>query len=114
MKITLSSEAAKKISESAIRDSEGTKVPGFTFSYEPYVEQHYHRDSKGVEVSFTESSNKENACWNLVWLERAKVPEEAIVNIDGIELVFYPFNSKSKATEAIIDYVSNKFRVVYK
>ena len=116
MKVVLSVEAAQEISGATARYCKD-QVPAILYSYRPrQVEQHYHRDSEGVKVSFTESKdNSIDGRWVLGWgwYERDNVSEEAIIRVDGIDLIFTPWNSKPTSKEALITFIDNKFHVTY-
>ncbi|MCU7936716.1 MAG: hypothetical protein KZQ99_17890 [Candidatus Thiodiazotropha sp. (ex Dulcina madagascariensis)] len=90
-------------------------VATFLYSYQPNIEEQYHRGSEKVTVSFSESTDVSlNERWVLRWVERKMVPEESIIRIGEIELFFTPVNYDPASTEAHIHFKDNKFLVSYK
>ena len=114
MKVVLSSEASEKIS-SAKPPTLENGVAAILYSYRPHVEEHYHRSSEAVTVSFSGSENlAENERWVLGWYKREKVSEESIIQVGDIELIFTPVNCELNSTEAYIHFKDNKFHVTYR
>ncbi len=115
MKVILSNKAAQKISRippPGFRDA----VPTIFYSRPlQQIQEHYHRDSNNVSVSFEELTvQSTDGRWGLGWYERDEVTENDIIQVNGIDLIFEPWGAKTTSTEALIDLVSNKFHVIYK